>query len=76
VSAFFGGCGKVSAIFLIAFLNSPCYETPKNAIKKPTKTTEGEKRKKNGGEKKPHFFVMSPDSFFEKTFCRVFELPL
>jgi hypothetical protein len=43
-------------IFLVAFLNSPCYETPKNVIKKSSKTTEDEK-------KKP-FFVMSPDGFF------------
>jgi hypothetical protein len=40
---------------------------PKNAIKKPSKPTEGEK---NGG-KKPTFFVMSPDGFL---FC--FELHL
>jgi hypothetical protein len=30
---FFGGCGEASAIFFIAFVNSPCYETPKSAIK-------------------------------------------
>jgi hypothetical protein len=35
---FFGGCGKIPATFLIAFLNSPCHETPKNAIKKSMKT--------------------------------------
>jgi hypothetical protein len=37
--------------FFMAFLNSPCHETPKNAIKKKShKTTEGEE-KKNGGKK-------------------------
>jgi hypothetical protein len=49
-------------------LNSPCYETPKNAIKKSNQTTEGGKKK--NGRKKPDIFVMSPDAFF-----RVFELP-
>jgi hypothetical protein len=44
--------------FLIAFLNSPCYETPKNVIqKKSNKTTEGEKKTEG---KKTAFFVMSP----------------
>jgi hypothetical protein len=48
----------------MAFLNSPCHETPKNAIKKKSnKTTEGEGGK-NGG-KKAAFFVMD---FFEKSF--------
>jgi hypothetical protein len=59
---------------LIAFLNSPCYETPKNAIKKSNQTTEGENKKTD--EKKPTFFVMSPDGFFRKKLFRVFELPL
>jgi hypothetical protein len=46
--------------FFIAFLNSPCYETPKNAVKKKSnKTTEGGKKR-------------DP----EKSFFRVFELPL
>jgi hypothetical protein len=36
--------------FLIAILNSPCYETPKNAMeKKSNKTTE--ERGKNRGKK-------------------------
>jgi hypothetical protein len=35
--------------FLIAFLNSPCHETPKNAIKK--NRTKQPEEKKNGGEK-------------------------
>jgi hypothetical protein len=40
--------------FFMAFLNSPCYETPKNAIKKKSnKTTEGGKKKRR--KKKPHF---------------------
>jgi hypothetical protein len=30
-------CGGLGAIFFIAFFNSPCYETPKNAIKNPDK---------------------------------------
>jgi hypothetical protein len=58
--------------FLIAFLNSPSYETPKNAIKnKSNKTTEGEKERKKTEEKKAAFFVMSPDGFSgEKFFFR------
>jgi hypothetical protein len=49
--------------FFIAFLNSPCYETPKNAIKKKSnKTTEGKTKKTE--EKKTAFFVMSPDGHF------------
>jgi hypothetical protein len=61
--------------FFIAFLNSPCYETPKNAIKtKSNKTTGGKKKKTEG--KKAAFFVMSPDGFRKKRFFRVFELPL
>jgi hypothetical protein len=36
--------------------------SPKNVIKKSSKTTEG--GKKNGGNKAT-FFVMSPDEFFE-----------
>jgi hypothetical protein len=58
--------------FFIAFLNSPCCETPKNAIKKnrtPNETNRG--REKKNGRKKAAFFVMSPDGLF-----RVFELPL
>jgi hypothetical protein len=58
------------------FFNSPCYETPKNAVKKiSNKTTEGGKKKRR--EKKAAFFVMSPDDFFRETvFFRVFELSL
>jgi hypothetical protein len=64
----------VFGIFLIAFFNSPCYETPKNAIKKnSSKTTEGGGKKTE--EKTPTFFVMSPDGFLGFVFC-VFELPL
>jgi hypothetical protein len=33
----FCGCGKFSAMILIAFLNSPCYETPKNTKKNRAK---------------------------------------
>jgi hypothetical protein len=65
---FFGGGGKFSAIFLIAFWNSPCYECPKTRLKKSSKTTEGEKKTEG---KKATFFVMSPGVFF-----RVFERPL
>jgi hypothetical protein len=47
--------------FFIAFFNSPCYETPKNVIKKKTnKPTEGEK-KENGG-KKSRIFCDEPRS--------------
>jgi hypothetical protein len=49
--------------FFMAFLNSPCHETPKNAIKqKSNKTTEGGKKKRR--EKKAAFFVMSRDGLF------------
>jgi hypothetical protein len=54
--------------FLIAFLNSPCYETPKNAIKKTEPNNQGE-------FKNATWAVMSPDGFFRFVF-RVFELPL
>jgi hypothetical protein len=76
VSTFFGGCGKIPAIFLIAFLNSPSYETPKNAIKKtPSKTTEREKKKTRG--EKSRIFCDEPRCFFrKKSFYRAFELPL
>jgi hypothetical protein len=37
--------------FFIAFLNSPCYETPKNVIKKNQTKQPREGGKKNGGEK-------------------------
>jgi hypothetical protein len=53
---FFGGCGTFPAIFFIAFLNSPCYETPENAIKKIEQNNRGRK-KENGGGKKTTFFV-------------------
>jgi hypothetical protein len=59
--------------FLIAFLNSPCYETPKNAIKKIEQNNRG--RKKKTEEKKPTSFVMSPDGVLWFLF-RVFEIPL
>jgi hypothetical protein len=49
--------------FLMALLNSPCHETPKNAIKKIEQNTKQPREgKKNGGKKKPHFFVMSRDA--------------
>jgi hypothetical protein len=61
--------------FFVAFFNSPCYETPKNAIKKTEQNQPREKTKTEG--KKAAFFVMSPDGLFrEKVFFRVFELPL
>jgi hypothetical protein len=56
--------------------NSPCYETPKNAMKNRAKKSEGEK---NGG-KNPHIFLMSLDEekkcLGKMFFFRVFELPL
>jgi hypothetical protein len=63
------------AIFLIAFLNSPYCETPKNAIKKNQNRakqkqprTEGGKNKKNKGrrteENKATFLVMALDGLF------------
>jgi hypothetical protein len=60
-------------------LNSPSYETLKNAIKKnrTKQQTTGNRQPRDKkspqktDEKPPTFFVMSPDAFF-----RVFELPL
>jgi hypothetical protein len=53
------------------FLNCPCYETPKNAIKKKSsKTTEGGKKKTEG--EKATFFVMSRDGLFEEKVSFVF----
>jgi hypothetical protein len=49
-------------LLLIAFFNSPCYETPKNAITKIEQNNRGKKKKTEG--KKATFFVMSPDVFF------------
>jgi hypothetical protein len=51
---FLAAAGKF-AVFFIACLNSPCYETPKNARKKNRAKQPREGEKKNGGEKKPHF---------------------
>jgi hypothetical protein len=61
----------------MAFLNSPCYETPKNAIEKKSNNTNRARGKKKTEEKSPAFFVMSPDEFFlfEFFFC-VFLTPL
>jgi hypothetical protein len=62
--------------FFMAFLNSPCHETPKNAIKKnrtkqprEKKKTEGEKKRR---KKKAAFFVMSRDGLFRKKTFNVF----
>jgi hypothetical protein len=46
--------------FFIAFLNSPCYETPENAIKKNRTKQPREQKTKKTDEKKATFFVMSP----------------
>jgi hypothetical protein len=56
--------------FFIALLNSPCCETPKKPIKKTSKTTEAEKKRR-----KKTFFVMSPDGFLWEKNYRVLELP-
>jgi hypothetical protein len=59
----------------MAFFNSPCHETPKNAIKK--NRTKQPREEKKTEEKKSAFFVMSREwTFSEKSFFRVFELPL
>jgi hypothetical protein len=77
VSTFFGGCGKISAIFFIAFLKPPCYETPKNVIKKIEQKKGGGREKKTEG-KKADFFCDEPArwTFWEKKVFRVFEVPL
>jgi hypothetical protein len=72
--SFFWRLQKNFRDFFIAFLNSPCYETPKNAIKKNRAKQPREGEKETEGEKTT-FFVMSPDGFFGGN-CRVFELPL
>jgi hypothetical protein len=63
---------KFPRFFLIAFLNSPCYETPKNAMKKKSsKTTEGGKKKPGGN--KSRIFCDEPRWIFsKKSFDRVF----
>jgi hypothetical protein len=43
---FFWRLRKTFGDFFIAILHSPCYETPENAIKKWSKTTEGEEKKR------------------------------
>jgi hypothetical protein len=58
----------------MAFLNSPCHETPKNAIKKNRTKQPWEKKKTE--EKKAAFFVMSRDGLFrKKVFFRVLNSP-
>jgi hypothetical protein len=54
---FFGGCGKLSVIFFIAFLNPPCYETPKNAIKKIEQNAKQPREKKKETEGKKNIFL-------------------
>jgi hypothetical protein len=72
VGAFFGGCGTSSVIFFLSrFFYSPCYETPKNAIKKKSsKTTEGEKKRRG----KKNIFCDEPRwIFWKEIFYCVFE---
>jgi hypothetical protein len=47
--------------FLIAFLNSPCYETPK---KRDKKNKQHKNNRGRGGGGAHTLFVMSPDVFF------------
>jgi hypothetical protein len=54
---------------LIPFLNSPCYETPKNAIKKWSKTTEGGKKTEG---KKNHILCDEPRWIFVKNVLSCF----
>jgi hypothetical protein len=49
--------------FFIAFLNSPCYETPKNAIKQIEQNNRGREKKNRKQKTKATSFVMSPDGF-------------
>jgi hypothetical protein len=65
---------KKSRFFLIAFLNSPCYETPKNVIKHNREKQPGEKKKTE--EKKAAIFCDERRWIFPKRFHRVFELSL
>jgi hypothetical protein len=65
VSTFFGGCGKLSAVFFYRVFELPLLRNAqKRDKKKPSKTTEVEKTKTEG--EKATFFVMSPDGFFGK----------
>jgi hypothetical protein len=48
----------------MAFLNSPCHETPKNAMKK-NRTKQPREEKKNGG-KKSRIFCGEPRWTFGK----------
>jgi hypothetical protein len=61
-------------VYIIVFLNSPCYETPKNAIKKSSKTTEGGRGGGGGteGQKKPRFCDEPRFCFFSKKKSLVF----
>jgi hypothetical protein len=62
------------ALFLSRFFFTPLVtKRPKNAIKKSCKTTEGDRKKTEGGG--GAFFVMSPDGFFGQRFYRVFYSP-
>jgi hypothetical protein len=74
VGTCFGGCGITSAVFVYRVLNSPCYETPQNAIKKNEQRAKQpwEKKKRS---KKGHIFCDEQMDFFEKqrAFFRVFE---
>jgi hypothetical protein len=56
-------------------LNSPCYETPKNAIKK-NRTKQPREKKKTEGKKSRVFCDEPRWAFSGKSFFRVFELPL
>jgi hypothetical protein len=64
VSAFFGGCGKISAIFLSRFFLLPLLplETPKKRDKKNGAKQLRKRKKKE--KQKPHLFVMSPAGLF------------
>jgi hypothetical protein len=49
VSVFFGGCGKISAIFFIAFFKLPLLRNAKSAIKQIEQNNRGRKKKKTEG---------------------------
>jgi hypothetical protein len=62
--AFWAAAGQPPHFCFIAFLDSPCDETPKNAMNKTGKTTEGGGKKRR--KTKATFFVMSSDDFFSE----------
>jgi hypothetical protein len=72
---FFWELRRFSRDFFYRVFDSPCYETPKNAIKKNRTKQPGKRKKKR--TKKTQIFCDEPRWIFSGIFFfRVFELPL